>query len=299
MCCGRSPRAASRAFSSKADRPSGRPSPSRGLVDEAVVFQAGAAARPARIRDLGWRLPTVTLRARSRRFAAERRIRSATEMSVYSRTSVRSEKTHVMDEERTCSQVSSRTSARSSAAKAAASPSARATTPMASPSAPRSPATAAASPWSPCAPTAHGSAFTVDVSNETLVQDHARRMGSAPDQSRARAEGRRRTGRAYRLGARGRRRAGSWISGPMARAAACCSSCRRTLAPYVAPKGSVALDGTSLTVNEVAGQPLRRQSHPRDLDPDHLGAQKAAATRSMSRSTSSRATWRASWSFAA
>ena len=34
------------------------------------------------------------------------------------------------------------------------------------------------------------------------------------------------------------------------------------LARFIAAKGSVAIDGISLTVNEVDGQPLRRQHHP-------------------------------------
>ena len=34
------------------------------------------------------------------------------------------------------------------------------------------------------------------------------------------------------------------------------------LARFIAPKGSVALNGTSLTVNEVEGATLRRQHHP-------------------------------------
>ena len=37
----------------------------------------------------------------------------------------------------------------------------------------------------------------------------------------------------------------------------------------------MALDGTSLTVNEVDGSPLRHQSHPAHLDGHHLGAKKA------------------------
>ena len=46
------------------------------------------------------------------------------------------------------------------------------------------------------------------------------------------------------------------------------------LARYIAPKGSVALDGTSLTVNEVSGAPLWRQSDPAQLDGDDLGREK-------------------------
>ena len=35
------------------------------------------------------------------------------------------------------------------------------------------------------------------------------------------------------------------------------------LARYIAPKGSVALDGVSLTVNSVAGRRFRREPHSR------------------------------------
>ena len=43
------------------------------------------------------------------------------------------------------------------------------------------------------------------------------------------------------------------------------------LARFIAPKGSVALNGTSLTVNEVAGRAFRRQHHPAHPQPHHLG----------------------------
>ena len=42
------------------------------------------------------------------------------------------------------------------------------------------------------------------------------------------------------------------------------------LARFIAPKGSIAVDGVSLTVNEVEGNPLRHQhhsAHPGGHDP--------------------------------
>ena len=41
------------------------------------------------------------------------------------------------------------------------------------------------------------------------------------------------------------------------------------LAPYVVDKGSIAVDGVSLTVVEAADGPLHRQPHPRDALADH------------------------------
>ena len=47
------------------------------------------------------------------------------------------------------------------------------------------------------------------------------------------------------------------------------------LARYIAPKGSVALDGISLTVNDGGEEQLWHQYHPPHLDPHDLGGQKA------------------------
>ena len=47
------------------------------------------------------------------------------------------------------------------------------------------------------------------------------------------------------------------------------------LARFVAPKGSVAIDGVSLTVNEVDGQPLRRQHYPAHPGGYHPGTGQA------------------------
>ena len=45
----------------------------------------------------------------------------------------------------------------------------------------------------------------------------------------------------------------------------------RELAKFIAPKGSVALDGTSLTVNKVDGSAFRRAADPSFADRHHLG----------------------------
>ena len=47
------------------------------------------------------------------------------------------------------------------------------------------------------------------------------------------------------------------------------------LAKYIAPKGSVALDGVSLTVNEVEGLGLHDQPHSNDARHHHLGREEA------------------------
>ncbi len=127
----------------------------------------------------------------------------------------------------------------------------------------------------PCGRTASDSAFTVDVSNETLSKTT---LGAWEAGDRINLE------RALKAGDE---LGGHIVSGhvdgvapncrpcvPMAKAFASPLELPQHRAPYAAPKGSIALDGTPPTVNEVAGAPLRRQSDPSDLDPDHLGAQK-------------------------
>ena len=52
----------------------------------------------------------------------------------------------------------------------------------------------------------------------------------------------------------------------------CASSAPAALARFIAAKGSVAIDGVSLTVNEVDGRPLRRQHHPAHLGRHHASA---------------------------
>ena len=65
------------------------------------------------------------------------------------------------------------------------------------------------------------------------------------------------------------------------------------LARYIAEKGSVSLDGTSLTVNGVRRQPLRRDDHPAYAHCHDLGRAAARATSSTWKSTSSPAIWSA------
>ena len=43
------------------------------------------------------------------------------------------------------------------------------------------------------------------------------------------------------------------------------------MARFIAPKGSVTLDGTSLTVNEVEGNFIRRQHHSAYPSRHHMG----------------------------
>ncbi len=64
------------------------------------------------------------------------------------------------------------------------------------------------------------------------------------------------------------------------------------LARFIAAKGSVAVNGISLTVNEVDGGRVRRQHHPAHARP-HRSRRAAAGRRSTSRSTRWPATWRA------
>jgi riboflavin synthase len=103
------------------------------------------------------------------------------------------------------------------------------------------------------APDGAGSCFTVDVSNETLSKSslNAWQPGEKINLERALRAG-------DELG-------GHIVSGHVDGLATIVDirpdgECQRFLfeapahlAPYIAPKGSVALDGTSLTVNEVAG----------------------------------------------
>ncbi len=51
------------------------------------------------------------------------------------------------------------------------------------------------------------------------------------------------------------------------------------LARYIAPKGSIAMDGTSLTVKRGFWRPLRRQPHSAHLDGDDVGREKAGRSR--------------------
>ena len=83
---------------------------------------------------------------------------------------------------------------------------------------------------------------------------------------------------------RGRRRA---------RAASSHSARRKALARYVAAKGSICVDGVSLTVNRVEGERVRGQPDPAHPAGDDARRASRRARRSTSRSTWSRATWSA------
>ena len=53
----------------------------------------------------------------------------------------------------------------------------------------------------------------------------------------------------------------------------------RSLMRFVATKGSVALDGVSLTVNEVTGDTFSRADHPAHARGDHARGGQGRATR--------------------
>ena len=93
--------------------------------------------------------------------------------------------------------------------------------------------------------------FTVQASRRDAGAHHARRL----DRGHARQPGalaapRRRAGRPSRLRPRRRRRRDRRRSSRRATAGGWRSRCRQALAPLVAVKGSIAVDGISLTVNE-------------------------------------------------
>ena len=88
-----------------------------------------------------------------------------------------------------------------------------------------------------------------------------------------------------------RARGGDGRRGPLgARPRASTSARRASLAAFIAEKGSVALDGTSLTVNAVDGRRASPCSSSRTRSPSRPGASAGQATASISRSTSWRAT---------
>ena len=60
---------------------------------------------------------------------------------------------------------------------------------------------------------------------------------------------------------------------------------QRELARFIAAKGSVALDGVSLTVNKVDGRHVLGADHPAHAYGDHARRPGERATRSISRST--------------
>ena len=139
--------------------------------------------------------------------------------------------------------------------------------------------------------------FAVDVSNETLPRPRS-------------ASGR--PGTPHQPGARAARPATSWaaISSPAMSTASAASSTSRPegesrrfafevpaqLAAYIASKGSVALDGISLTVNEVDGDRFGVNIIPHTLTHDHLGGQQAGRHGQSRGRHAWPATWRAGWS---
>ena len=93
--------------------------------------------------------------------------------------------------------------------------------------------------------------------------DHGRALAAGhAAQSRARAEGRRRARRAYRRRPCRRHRRAGRARGPDRHGAADACARRSELMRFVATKGSVALDGVSLTVNEVDRRHILGADHP-------------------------------------
>ena len=100
----------------------------------------------------------------------------------------------------------------------------------------------------------NGRWFEVEAWEEALrLTTHRAWTAGHPHQSRAVAEDRRRTRRPSRLRPCRRHGGNRRASRPKARRSAFALRAPRDLASFVAPKGSVALDGTSLTVNAVDG----------------------------------------------
>ncbi len=123
--------------------------------------------------------------------------------------------------------------------------------------------------------------FDVEVSAETPARttaSAARLEAGPPRQPGTGAAGRRRTGRAHRLGprrrrGRDRRAAGRGRQHPHERRVP------EALARFIAPKGSVALNGTSLTVNEVEGPRFGVNLIPHTKDVTTWGDRPPRATR--------------------
>jgi len=104
--------------------------------------------------------------------------------------------------------------------------------------------------------------FAADVSRETLALTTLGELQpDAAGESRARAQGRGCARRTPGVGTRRRCCAGS--RGERRRAFPCASASgyRRRSRVTLAPKGSVAVDGVSLTIKRGAGGELRRQQH--------------------------------------
>ena len=126
-------------------------------------------------------------------------------------------------------------------------------------------------------PDGSGSLFAVDVSNETCSKTTLGSLEARPPrQSRAVTDRWRRAWRPYRDS--GTSTVVAQIVDDHRRTATANASLSKLpehLARYIAPKGSVALDGTSLTVNEVSEAPFRRQPHSAQLDGDDVGRENA------------------------
>ena len=138
--------------------------------------------------------------------------------------------------------------------------------------------------------------FAVDAAAETLRADHGRALAARrARQSRAPAEDRRRTGRTSgRRPCRrpcGRRRARGHDRHlrEMARFAL---RAPPDLARFIAAKGSVALDGVSLTVNDSRRRHIFGADHPAHAGGDDARRAGRRATTSTSKSTPWRATRR-------
>ena len=175
------------------------------------------------------------------------------------------------DEEATeCSPGSSRSSAPSR-------PSRTRATPSGSPSGPapcsrtpawatRSPSTAAASP----SPSTTASAWTADVMQETLDKTSLRGVAARrPGQPRARGHRRQAARRPHRPGPRRRRRRDPCAATPSEHWEVVEISLPDGLGRYLVDKGSITVDGVSLTVVEAGDDELHRQPDPRDPGPHH------------------------------
>ena len=112
-----------------------------------------------------------------------------------------------------------------------------------------------------------------------------------PGQPGAGAAPLRPAGRPPGAGARRRGRRGAGPRRPRGRGRGSPSRCRRRIAPLVAEKGSIAIDGVSLTVARGRARPVRGGAHPGDAGPHHAGRGGAGDPRSTWRPTSWRATW--------
>ena len=151
------------------------------------------------------------------------------------------------------------------------------------------PAPAPASPWWSGA--AGWSSF--DAVPGDPLPHHARELAAGhAGEPGAGAAPLRPAGRPPGRGARGRGRRGPGPRRRRGRGRGSPSRCPPAIAPLVAEKGSIAVDGVSLTVARGRARPLRGGAHPGDARPHHAGRGRARDQRSTWRPTSWRATWR-------